>query len=94
MALHELATNAGKYGALSSSTGEIMIAWWLEGARFHLRWNECGGPPVLPPERRGFGTMVMVTVPRMELHGDVTLDYPPEGLQWHLECPAERLEVA
>jgi two-component sensor histidine kinase len=94
MALHELATNAGKYGALSSPTGKILIVWLLEGERLHLCWTERNGPSVLPPRRHGFGTRVMVTAPRMELRGDVTLDYAPEGLRWHLECPAERLKAA
>ena len=95
MALHELATNAGKYGALSNSTGRIEIAWRLDRAadsdQFTLSWVESGGPPVLPPEQLGFGTTVIEAVPRMELDAEVTLVYAPEGLCWRLECPAERV---
>jgi PAS domain S-box-containing protein len=95
MALHELATNAGKYGALSNSTGRIEIAWRLDRAahsdHFTLSWVEAGGPPVVPPEQSGFGTTVIEAMPRMELDGEVTLVYAPEGLCWRLECPAERV---
>ncbi|HWJ17163.1 MAG TPA: PAS domain S-box protein [Geobacterales bacterium] len=95
MALHELATNAGKYGALSNSTGRIEIAWRLDrkahSDQFTLSWVEAGGPPVFPPKQSGFGTTVIEAVPRMELDAEVTLVYAPEGLCWRLECPAERV---
>lgn len=95
MALHELATNAGKYGALSSSPGRIEIAWRLDmvaaGDQFTLSWVEAGGPPVLAPEQSGFGTTVVEAMPRMELDAEITLVYAPEGLCWRLECPAERV---
>jgi len=95
MALHELATNAGKYGALSNSTGTIEIAWRLDTAarsdQFTFSWVEAGGPPVFPPEQSGFGTTVIEAMPRMELDAEVTLVYAPEGLCWRLECPAERV---
>ena len=94
MALHELATNAGKYGALSTGAGRIAIAWSLNTDRsgkfrFNLRWTETGGPAVSVPERRGFGSIVVETMPRMELDADAELHYAPEGLRWHLDCPAE-----
>ncbi len=93
MAVHELATNAGKYGALSSGTGSIEIEWRLcraadGGERFELFWAEHGGPEVSPPARSGFGTTVIETIPRMELDAEVTLDYMPGGLRWHLDCPS------
>ncbi len=95
MALHELATNAGKYGALSNSKGRIEIAWRLDRAggsdEFTLSWVEAGGPPVFPPKQSGFGTTVIEAMPRMELDGEVTLVYAPEGLSWRLDCPAERV---
>ena len=95
MVLHELATNAGKYGALSNSTGKIEIAWRLDRAarsdQFTLSWVEVGGPPVFPPGQSGFGTTVIEAMPRMELDAEVTLVYAPEGLCWRLECPAERV---
>ncbi len=94
MALHELATNAGKYGALSTGTGRIAIGWSLGGGpsgtlRFSLRWTESGGPAVSAPRHRGFGSIVVETMPRMELDAGVELHYAPEGLRWHLDCPAE-----
>ena len=94
MALHELATNAGKYGALSTGAGRIAIDWSLNidrsgKRRFNLRWTESGGPAVSMPERRGFGSIVVETMPRMELDADAELQYAPEGLRWHLDCPAE-----
>ncbi len=93
MALHELATNAGKYGALSNATGGVRIEWRAEGeaaenARFELIWTEHGGPPVTPPERTGFGMVVIEAVPRTELDAEVTLAYAPEGFRWRLGCPA------
>jgi PAS domain S-box-containing protein len=92
MALHELATNAGKYGALSSREGHVSIAWRIGGdGSFHLGWTETGGPPVVPPERRGFGSTVIALVPEMQLDAAVTLEYPPGGVRWRLTCPAKRI---
>ena len=93
MAIHELATNAGKYGALSSVSGRIAIAWSLKEAsngtrRFALSWIESGGPPVPVPARRGFGSIVVEIMPRMELDAEAGLQFAPEGLRWHLDCPA------
>ena len=59
LALHELAANAGKYGALSTAEGGVDIFWGSEGDTFTISWTERDGPPVPPPERRGFGTVVM-----------------------------------
>jgi len=94
MALHELATNAGKYGALSSGMGSIEVEWRLYravdgGERFELIWAEHGGPAISPPSRSGFGTTVIETIPRMELDAEVALDYAPEGLRWRLHCPSK-----
>jgi PAS domain S-box-containing protein len=100
MALHELATNAAKYGALSGSEGTVEIAWAVhrDGAGkdvFCLSWTERGGPEVRPPTRRGFGTTVIERVPRMKLKADVRLDYAPSGVTWLLSCPPnEVLEPA
>ena len=96
MALHELATNAGKYGALSSDQGHVEIAWALEqpgggGDRFAMSWREHGGPPVKAPTVTGFGSTVISRVAKMSLDADVELDYAPQGLIWRLECPAERV---
>lgn len=95
MALHELATNASKYGALSNANGEVKIAWGIDGhgsdERFQLDWRESGGPPVIAPTRRGFGTTVMIDMPKMQLSAVVTLDYAPSGIAWHLNCPADKI---
>jgi PAS domain S-box-containing protein len=99
MALHELATNAGKYGALSNGSGRIAIGWSLNADRsgklcFSLHWTESGGPAVSVPMRRGFGSIVVETMPRMELDAEAELHYAPEGLRWHLACPAETVMEA
>ena len=87
LALHELATNAGKYGALSTDTGRVDVNWRNDGDTFDLSWTERDGPPVSPPERRGFGTIMMETMADF-VDGAVDLDYAPSGLTWRLTCPA------
>lgn len=96
MAIHELATNAGKYGALSTDAGHVDIAWHLEptdndGDRFAMEWSERGGPPVVAPTRRGFGWRVLCQLTKMSLEADVTLEYAPTGVIWRLECSADRV---
>ncbi len=89
MALHELGTNAGKYGALSNDEGKVSIAWGLgRDGTFHLSWAERGGPSVVSPTRRGFGTVVIAAVPEAQLDAEVSLDFPPSGVIWRLKCPA------
>jgi two-component sensor histidine kinase len=88
LALHELTTNAGKYGALSMDRGRVDIRWGTEGGTFTMSWTECDGPPASVPERRGFGTIVMETMAERSVDGTVDLDYPPSGLTWRLTCPA------
>jgi two-component sensor histidine kinase len=84
--LHELATNAGKYGALSTDRGRVNVCWRTEGNTFTMSWIESDGPLVSVPERRGFGTMV---VEKMAEHSVdvVDLDYASSGLTWRLSCP-------
>jgi two-component sensor histidine kinase len=96
MAVHELATNASKYGALSNDRGNVEIEWSLEqtdaGAhRFTIEWSEHGGAIVVPPTRRGFGWMVLCELTKRSLGADVTLEYAPTGVVWRLECPADRV---
>ncbi len=96
MALHELATNAGKYGALSTSAGRVDIAWSLERdgngeGRFELSWRESGGRPVSQPSRSGFGSTVICGMARMSLEADVDLDFAPGGLIWRLRCSSEKV---
>jgi PAS domain S-box-containing protein len=87
LALHELATNAGKYGALSVEAGHIDVSWRMEGSAFTMSWTERGGPPLSAPKRRGFGTVVMTAMAERSVGGEVKLDYSPAGLTWHLTCP-------
>jgi PAS domain S-box-containing protein len=88
LAIHELATNAGKYGALSTDAGHVDIDWRLDGETLAMNWIERGGPPVRQPEHEGFGTTVTSTMAKRTLDGDVRLDYAPSGVAWHLTCPA------
>jgi len=88
LALHELATNASKYGALSVAVGRVDVRWRLEGDTFMMSWTERNGPPVSPPERRGFGSTVVDSMAKLSVGGEVQLDYAPSGLMWRLKCPA------
>jgi two-component sensor histidine kinase len=88
LALHELATNAGKYGALSTDRGRVDISWEIVGDTFTMNWTEREGPPVSAPERRGFGTIVMEAMAERSVGGVVDLDYATSGLTWRLTCPA------
>ncbi|MGM4983652.1 MULTISPECIES: PAS domain-containing sensor histidine kinase [Rhizobium] len=83
LALHELATNAAKYGALSVPDGRVAIVWSLEGNgsdRLRLRWQEAGGPTVTPPTRKGFGSRLIESLLAAELNGEVQVSYEPSGL--------------
>jgi PAS domain S-box-containing protein len=88
LALHELATNAGKYGALSTDAGRVDIRWGIDGDTLTMSWSEHEGPPVCAPKRRGFGTIVMEMMAERSVDGKVDLDYAPSGLVWRLTCSA------
>ncbi len=88
MALHELATNAIKHGALSNEDGRISIAWTCDDDLFSISWQERGGPAVEPPTRRGFGNTVLTTLAEAAVSGHVSVDYNPAGLRWELTCSA------
>ena len=88
LALHELATNASKYGALSVAVGRVDVRWRLEGDTFMMSWTERNGPPVSPPERRGFGSTVVDSMAKLSVGGEVQLDYAPSGVTWRLTCRA------
>ena len=93
MALHELATNAMKYGALSAAEGEVSIAWTLDGPSglLRLRWAEAGGPPLAgAPERRGFGSRVLEATMRDQLDGRVERDWRRRGLVCDVALPLAR----
>lgn len=97
MAFHELATNAGKYGALSNGVGRVHLRWGVEraatgaGAKFFASWSESGGPPVKHPARQGFGTVVIDQMVRIGLSGEVEVAFDPDGFRWELTCPAGRV---
>ena len=87
LVLHELATNAGKHGALSVMTGSVLVTWRLDGDRLILAWREAGGPTVVKPAHRGFGsTLINESIP-YELGGSVVLDFPPSGVQCTITIP-------
>ncbi|MBV1797498.1 sensor histidine kinase [Siccirubricoccus sp. G192] len=91
MAVHELATNAVKYGALSTPAGRVSVSWRLDGGpagTLRLRWAEAGGPPVTgPPGRRGFGSRVLDSTVRGQLGGTVSLAWEAAGLVCDIEVP-------
>ena len=90
LALHELATNAAKYGALSEPEGRVAITWALcdgDPPRFALHWQERGGPPVTAPAQKGFGSRLIEGVLAAELNGEVALAYEPAGLVCTVEAP-------
>lgn len=83
MVLHELATNSAKYGALSTPEGRLTVSWRLQdaGARLRLEWIEENGPPVRPPQRRGFGSTLIERNLRLAKNAEVTFDWRREGLR-------------
>lgn len=91
LALQELITNAVKYGALSNEMGEIRITWTVSGTgsekRLHLRWEEMGGPPVEPPSRRGFGSLLIERGLAQQLNGEVRIDFAPSGVVCTMDVP-------
>ena len=87
MALHELATNATKYGALSSPQGRIDIRWRIEDERLHFTWQERDGPPVTKPEHKGFGSRLLERLLVSDLHAEIDLDYAPSGVRFSITAP-------
>ncbi len=88
MALHELATNAVKYGALSTDKGRVLLGWEATGdGRLRLRWEETGGPPVSIPTRHGFGSRMIERVLAAEIGGTAVVEYRPGGVVAKVEAP-------
>lgn len=88
LAIHELATNAAKYGALSSAGGRVSIKWTrMETGGLNLSWTERGGPPVNPPTRRGFGSTLIERALAMETDGQAILRYLPDGVVCDVSLP-------
>ncbi|WP_281801223.1 sensor histidine kinase [Methylocystis echinoides] len=88
LALHELATNALSYGALSRPEGSISLNWGFSNERLNIEWRESGGPALAMPPREGFGHKVVKRLVAMALDGEATLSFPPDGLVWTLSIPA------
>src|SRR5262249_41148035 len=88
LALHELATNAGKYGPRPTDPSRVDVSWGSDGDTLTISWTEREGPLVSAPKRRGFGTIVMEAMAARSVDGKVDLDYAPSGLTWRLTCPA------
>jgi PAS domain S-box-containing protein len=95
MVVHELATNAAKHGALSGQDGRVEIAWQVNNCgaeeRFTMSWIERGGPLVVAPAHRGFGSTVIKSMAELSLDGEIQLDFAPSGLMWRLACPATKI---
>jgi CheY-like chemotaxis protein len=87
LALHELATNAAKYGALSSATGRVDLTWRIENGRLELLWMESDGPQITPPHRRGYGSRAIVAGIERQLGGMVKFDWQTSGLRCTLSVP-------
>ena len=92
MVMHELATNAAKYGALSAPAGQLDVSWaWYPGGDLEIRWNESGGPPVSPPTRRGLGSTLIEQCVRHQLGGEVEMMWRIDGLRLKMRLPAAQL---
>jgi two-component sensor histidine kinase len=90
MIVHEIATNAAKYGALSNETGTIAVDWEIleesNGRKLRLIWTEAGGPPVTAPVQRGFGSRLIERSARDQLGGEATVDFLPRGVVYTISC--------
>ena len=91
LALNELVTNAAKYGALSSATGQLFITWEVTESQFRFVWMERNGPPVRRPTRHGFGSRLLEEVLPKDFGGTVSLKYEPEGLCMTLLCDSKNV---
>jgi len=87
LAFHEMAVNAAKYGALFNTTGLVRVDWSVGAGHLLLDWVESGGPPVMPPTRRGFGSDLIESTINRSLEGTTALAYPPEGFSFSLRLP-------
>jgi PAS domain S-box-containing protein len=93
LALHELLTNAVKYGALSTAGGHVVLAWRLEADALLIDWVESGGPPTATPARRGFGTKLIDATVEHQLRGSVAFDWRMEGLRCTISIPLSNLDL-
>ena len=81
LSLHELATNATKYGALSCPEGRVGVQWSVHEGMLHIDWEESGGPPVSPPTQKGFGSRLLEDLVVRDLGGDTKLNYDVSGVR-------------
>ena len=93
LAIHELATNAAKHGALSSPQGQVIVTWERKNEGLLLEWREEGGPAVSVPQRRGFGRLLLEQALDQELGSNVSMDFRPEGLRCTILIPNQELEA-
>jgi two-component sensor histidine kinase len=95
MIVHEIATNAAKYGALSNDTGTIALDWEViaenAGSKLRLIWTEAGGPHVSAPIQRGFGSRLIERSARDQLGGEATVDFLPRGVVYTVICKLEKV---
>ena len=91
MIVHELCTNAAKYGALSTPAGYVEITWRLQDETLLLSWVERGGPAVTAPTQQGFGSLLITRALAGETHGAVRMDYAAAGLEFELSAPVAHL---
>ena len=94
LGLHELTTNATKYGALSVPLGRVEVSWRIERRTpqrpaLRIEWREQGGPPVVPPKQRGFGTRFVEGSVASELQGRARIQYEPNGLVCTMDIPLD-----
>lgn len=95
LVLHELATNAAKYGALSKPNAKLKVRWSVTpGGDGAFEWSETGGPPVRPPQREGFGSVLLHRSIPFDLGGQSDIDYAPEGLQARFLIPARFVQLS
>ena len=94
LALHELATNAAKYGALSTETGTLTVSWKTGDDALMLDWIEIGGPPTAEPARLGFGLTIVRSSIEAQFRGGVSYDWRPDGLRCRLSIPAAQIAAA
>ncbi|MCW2293651.1 light-regulated signal transduction histidine kinase (bacteriophytochrome) [Pseudomonas sp. BIGb0408] len=95
LVLHELATNAAKYGALSRASGKLVVTWSVDaGGACDIAWTEAGGPPVRAPAHTGFGSVLIDRSIPFDLGGTSALEFLPEGLRGHFKIPAKHLSLA
>lgn len=93
LVLHELSTNAAKYGALSRAGGRLSVSWSVEDGACAIAWLESGGPPVMPPSRVGFGSVLIDRSIPFDLGGESDVRYLPEGLQGRFRIPMRHVSV-